>query len=180
MASGQTGAWGPGPGARGPLLKCCAWLSVSQKQDRKKLQGPKLLTQLGQITDNETQSQESTLSPLKSWAQKHGTPCTEHPQGVGRLPKPPVWPDPGHTPAYVHAKSLQLCLCDPVGLAHQVLLSRGFSRQEYWRGLPCPPPGGLPDPGTEPASLVSSALAGRFFSTSVTWEARTHLYLHPI
>ena len=35
-----------------------------------------------------------------------------------------------------------------------------FSRQEYWSGLPCPPPGDLPKPGTEPASLRSPALAG--------------------
>ena len=31
----------------------------------------------------------------------------------------------------------------------------GFSRKEYWSGLPCPPPGGLPDPGIEPTSLMS-------------------------
>ena len=41
-----------------------------------------------------------------------------------------------------------------------------FSRQEYWNGLPVPPSGDLPDPGTEPASLVSPALAGRFFTTA--------------
>jgi len=35
-----------------------------------------------------------------------------------------------------------------------------FSRQEYWSGLPCPPPGDLPDPGIKPASLMSPALAG--------------------
>ena len=46
----------------------------------------------------------------------------------------------------------------------------GFSRQEYWSGLPCPPPEDLPDPGIEPASLVSPALAGSFFTTSATWE----------
>ena len=40
-------------------------------------------------------------------------------------------------------------------VAHQAPLSMGFSRQEYWRGLPCPPPGDLPHPGIEP---VSSAL----------------------
>ena len=40
----------------------------------------------------------------------------------------------------------------------------GFSRQEYWSGLPCPPPGDLPDPGIEPESLTSPALAGRFFT----------------
>ena len=38
----------------------------------------------------------------------------------------------------------------------QALLSKGFSRQEYWSGLPCPPPGDLPDPGIEPTSLYTS------------------------
>ena len=46
----------------------------------------------------------------------------------------------------------------------------GFSRQEYWIGLPCSPPGDLPDPGIEPTSLESPALAGEFFTTSATWE----------
>jgi len=41
-----------------------------------------------------------------------------------------------------------------------------FSRQEYRSGLPCPPPGDLPNPGIKPASLVSPALAGKFFTTS--------------
>ena len=45
-----------------------------------------------------------------------------------------------------------------------------FSRQEYWSGLPCPPPGDLPDPGIEPTSLMSPALAGRFFTTRITWK----------
>ena len=45
-------------------------------------------------------------------------------------------------------------------VACQAPLSMGFSRQEYWRGLPCPPSGDLPDPGTEPTPLnVSPALA---------------------
>jgi len=47
----------------------------------------------------------------------------------------------------------------------------GFSRQECWSGLPCPPPGDLPKPGIKSSSLVSPALAGRFFTTSTTWEA---------
>ena len=47
----------------------------------------------------------------------------------------------------------------------------GFSRQEYWSGLPSSPPGDLPNPGIEPESLVSPALAGRFFTSSATWEA---------
>ena len=60
-----------------------------------------------------------------------------------------------------------------LSIAYQAPLSAGFSRQEYWSGLPCPPPGGsLPDPGIEPASLVSSALAGRFLTTSSTWEGQ--------
>ena len=45
-----------------------------------------------------------------------------------------------------------------------------FSRQ-YWSVLPCPPPGDLPDLGTEPVTLKSSALAGRFFTASTTWKA---------
>ena len=56
-------------------------------------------------------------------------------------------------------------------VACQAPLSMGFSRQEYWSGLPCPPPEDLPDPGTEPVSLTSPALAGRFFTASATWEA---------
>ena len=42
--------------------------------------------------------------------------------------------------------------------AHQAPLSMGFSRQEYWSGLPCPPPGDLPDLGIEPTTLASPAL----------------------
>ena len=49
-------------------------------------------------------------------------------------------------------------------------LSVWFSRQEYWSGLPCPSPGDFPNPGIKPASLISPALAGRFFTTSATWE----------
>ena len=51
----------------------------------------------------------------------------------------------------------------PCGLeAYKAPLSTGFPRQEYWSGLPLPPPGDLPDPGIEP---MSPALAGRFFTT---------------
>ena len=58
----------------------------------------------------------------------------------------------------------------PWTVAHQAPLSMGFPRQEYWSGLPCPPPWDLPDPGAEPPSLVSPALAGGFFATSATRE----------
>ena len=54
----------------------------------------------------------------------------------------------------------------PRTVAHQAPLSMGFSRQEYWSGLPFPTPGDLPDPGLEPASSESPALAGRFFTTA--------------
>ena len=55
-------------------------------------------------------------------------------------------------------------------LAHQDPLSMGFFRQECCSGLPCPPPGDLPNQGIKPTSLMSPALAGRFFTTSATWE----------
>ena len=59
----------------------------------------------------------------------------------------------------------------PWTVARQAPLSMGFSRQEHWSGLPGPPPGHLPDPGIEPTSLMSPALAVRVFTTSASWEA---------
>ena len=59
----------------------------------------------------------------------------------------------------------------------QVPPSTGFSGQEYWRGLPYPPPGDLSDPGMEPASLMSPALAGGFFTT--TCSAASVELTHP-
>ena len=56
-------------------------------------------------------------------------------------------------------------------VALQAPLSMGFSRKEYWNGLPCPPPGDLRDPGIEPTSLTSPALTGVFFTASASWEA---------
>ena len=44
----------------------------------------------------------------------------------------------------------------PRTVAHQAPLSMGFSRQEYWSGLPCPPPGDLPDPGIKASLQVDS------------------------
>ena len=58
-----------------------------------------------------------------------------------------------------------LTLCDPRDCTHQAPLSMGFSRQEHCSVLPFPPPGDLPDPGTEPVSPTSPALAGGFFTT---------------
>ena len=50
-------------------------------------------------------------------------------------------------------------------VAHQAPLSMGFSREEYWSGLPFPPPGDLPDPGIEPGFSASPALVSGFFTT---------------
>ena len=68
--------------------------------------------------------------------------------------------------------------------AHQVPLSMGLSRQDYWKGLPCPPPGDLPYPGIESMSLTSPTLADGFFTTLTTGKpfsmmvfVQTHLCL---
>ena len=61
----------------------------------------------------------------------------------------------------------------PWSVARQASLSMGFSRQEYWSRLPCPPARDLPDPGIKPASLISPAWAIGLFTTSATWEAQT-------
>ena len=81
------------------------------------------------------------------------------------------------------AKSLQLCqtLCNPMDCSppgssvHEILQARILE----W--VACPPPGDLPNPGMEPASLMSSALAGVFFTTSAIWEAiyiNFHIIFH--
>ena len=70
----------------------------------------------------------------------------------------------------VHAKSLQSCpaLCDPMDCSPPVSTSMGFSWQKYLSGLPFLSLGDLSDSGIKPVSLMSSALAGRFFTTSTT------------
>ena len=73
----------------------------------------------------------------------------------------------------VRAKSRRSCptLCDSVDCGRQAPLSVGFSRQEYWSGVPWPPAGELLDPEVKPGS---PALAGGFFTTDATWEALPH------
>ena len=68
------------------------------------------------------------------------------------------------------AKSLQSCLLFETlwTIARQAPLTMGFSRQEYWSRLPCPPPRDLPNSSIKPISPKSLALAGRFFTTSTT------------
>ena len=81
----------------------------------------------------------------------------------------------------VHAKLLQWCLtlCEPRDCSPSGSSVMGLSRQEYWSGLPCPPPGDLPDPGIEPESFMSPALVGRFFTVRATWEAPLRSTVHP-
>ena len=78
-------------------------------------------------------------------------------------------------PTYVCTLSrfshVRLC-ATPWTVAHQVPMSKGFSRQEYWSGLPFPSPGYLPDPGIKLRSLMSPELADGFFTTSTTWETQ--------
>ena len=76
---------------------------------------------------------------------------------------------------FVGAKSLQSCLtlcdhvdCSPPGSS----VHGGSSRQEYWSGLPCPPLKDLLNSEIESTSLLSPTLAGGFFITSATWEAK--------
>ena len=73
----------------------------------------------------------------------------------------------------MHANVLSHFSCDRLfvtlcTVACQAPLSVEFSRQEYWSGLPCPPPGDLPHPVIEPKSLTSPALADWFFTSSTT------------
>ena len=83
----------------------------------------------------------------------------------------------------MHAKSLQLACWQSAQLfatswtvARQAPLSMEFPRQEYWSGLPCPPTGDLPNPGIELPSLMSLALAGRFFTSSIICKAQESVW----
>ena len=85
------------------------------------------------------------------------------------------------TPCVCVCVCVYVCVCllshvrlsaAPCTVARQAPLSMEFSRQEHWSGLPFPSPEDLPDPGIEPMSLMSPALAGRFLTTGATWEAQ--------
>ena len=70
-----------------------------------------------------------------------------------------------------------LLLATPWTVACQAPLAMGFPRQEYWIGLPFPPPGHLPRPRIEPISPEAPELAGGVFTTRTTWEAMPSLLL---
>ena len=74
-----------------------------------------------------------------------------------------------NTPLLLFSRSVVSDSATPQTVAHQGPPAMGFSRQEYWSGLLFPSPEDLLDPRTEPMSLVSAALADRFFATGTTW-----------
>ena len=77
---------------------------------------------------------------------------------------------------FIYSLSRALLFCDPMDcIACQVPLSMGFSRQEYWNGLPFPPEGNLPDPGIE---FASPALAGGFFTTESPEKLLVPILVH--
>ena len=86
----------------------------------------------------------------------------------------PIDGSPPGSPVPGILQLLQSCptLCDPMdcSLPGSSVHGDSFSRQEYWSGLPCPPPRDLSHPGIKPLSRASPALAGGFFTTSATWE----------
>ena len=80
-----------------------------------------------------------------------------------------------HIKVKVKSLSRVRLFATPWTAAYQAPPSMGFSRQEYWIGLPFPSPEDLPNPGIEPVSLPSSVSAGKIFTTIATWEALTNL-----
>ena len=81
-------------------------------------------------------------------------------------PEPCLLCEPLNTAFSVIQLCLTLVFATSWMVAHQAPLSMGFSKQGYGSGLPCPPPGDLPDTGMEPVSLMSPALVGRIFTTA--------------
>ena len=146
-------------------------LSVSSETPVKALRGPaaRTMTSYCSWSHLTTVPRETGVPrniPWETWSRDsmnhhprltkaRGSQCRFTPAGYG---------------VHICAKSLQSCptLCNSVGSSLPDASVCGVSRQEYWSGLPCSPPGDLPNPGIKPTSL---ALAGKFFTTSATWEA---------
>ena len=136
-----------------------------------------------------TTSEVPTLATLCHQAHHIKWHCTKthlswaHSMIPPSSPKSPLWSwvlaskDTGSSNTLLawilsHFICVQLCANLLWTVALQAPLSIGFSRQEYWSGLPCPPPGDLYGPRIKPVSLTSPALLGGFFTTSTTWEAQ--------
>ena len=77
-----------------------------------------------------------------------------------------------------------LTLCDPIDCSHQAPPSVGFSRQEYWSGLPFPTPGDLPDPEIEPRSpafqsdSLPTELQGKPIYVNMYVDKHMHIYIY--
>ena len=106
-----------------------------------------------------------TLTLCKGTKGPHQVPSTWHRAGSAKGPFCPGAALPMHASMHVSHFSHFQFVATLWTVACQASPSMGFSRQEYWSGLPCPPPGIFPDPGIKPVSLMSPALAGRFFTT---------------
>ena len=111
-------------------------------------------------------NKKKTNNPIKTWTKDMNNIA---PNKIYKWPKS-TWKDFQHlwsSRLYVlnHFSPVRFCVILWT-VAHHTPLSMGFSRQEYWSGLPCPPPGDLPDPGIEPAS---PALQADFYCWD-TWK----------
>ena len=76
---------------------------------------------------------------------------------------------PGLSPVYTLVMHTCPTLCDPMDCSSPGSSVHGILRQEYWSGLPCPPPGDLPNPGTEPVSC-RSYISRQVLYRCTTWE----------
>ena len=131
--------------------------------------------QLKRLSMHALKKEMATHSSILAW----GIPGTEEPGGLPSMGSHRVrhdWRDLAAAAAStINSVCVCVCVCsvaelclfsDPWTVASQAPLSMGFSRQEYWIGLPFLTPGDLPNSGIEHASLASPALAGVFFTTS--------------
>ena len=96
----------------------------------------------------------ATHSSIFAWR----IPWTEEPGGLQSMRSQRVRRD--LVTQFIQLLSRVRLFATPWTVTCQAPLSMDFSRQKYWNGLPCPPPGNLSDPGIKPASLTSPALAG--------------------
>ena len=147
----------------GHLLSCRAWQGHPRAAPSPRAQ---------------RQERSEVSRATQEWGGNVHMECgASHHDGEGttsRGPAFPVWEGKdvsfGTYRGHVKSPPSSRLSATPWTLARQAPLSTVFCRREYWSGLPCPPPGDLPNPGIETASLKSPALAGRFFTTSATWE----------
>ena len=114
-------------------------------------------------TDSPRETPEVPQGPCKHWRGFLRFRHRLHTRYKAALAHIRRFPEPGRS---VRVLSWVRLFVTPWTGVHQVPGSMGSSWQEYWSGLPFPPPGDLPDPGIEPASLESPALAGGFFTMS--------------